>query len=253
MEEINISQNITSIVDAKKIIEAISSMNNRYETSKKEAENLILDLSDSSSQIQKANDDTSIARRIGGFSSETLLNLITGSSNAAQTSVTSISKLIKNTNENTKILAELIGKLAMLSGLSFEKISQTTAELEVLANNLVASSGGDSEQASQIKRIILAHINKIKEDKNKSDKIEFNFKIIDNKLIELTDKLNITSLENENKIKLIHNLLNSKSEEDFVKILKKQKKIINGLIVFTTCMFLIILVFILYYFQYSTS
>jgi hypothetical protein len=252
MKEVIISQNATSLVEAKKIIDSISVINNKYEESKKTATNLISSVNDSSKLIQKAKDDSSITRKVFGFSSESLLELIYESNNAMHSSVSSISKLIQNNNDNSKLLAEMISKLAMLSGLSFEKISETTEQLEEMAKNFEQNSSGNTEQAGQIKRVILAHINKIKEEKNKADRIEFNFGVINDNLKKLNEKLNANNIENEKRIILIQELLNSKSEEHFIKIQNKQKKIINFFAVFSVVTFLILTSFVVYYFNVTS-
>ncbi|MFH6993694.1 hypothetical protein [Flavobacterium sp. FlaQc-48] len=245
MKDVTISENTTSIVDAKKIFDSISLINNKYEGSKKEAIDLIDKVNKSSEHIQKAKEDSSIKRKVFGFSSESLLELIYESNNAVHSSTSSISKLIQNNNENTKLLAEMISKLAMLSGLSFEKISETTAQLEEMAQNFEESSSGNTEQASQIKRVILAHINKIKEEKNKADQIEYNFGEIN----KLNENLKLANIENERKILLIEKLLKTRSEDHFIDIQNKQKKIINALAIFSILTFGLLVTFLLYYFK----
>lgn len=271
MKEVISSESITSIVDAKKIIDSISVINNKIEESKKTATSLLNSVNDSSKSLQKAKDDDSFSRSVFGWSSETLLGFIIESNNATHSSVSSISKLIQNNNDNSKLLAEMIGKLAMLSGLSFEKISETTAQLEEMAMNFEQNSSGNTEQAGQLKRVILAHINKIREEKNKADRIEFNFGVINDNLKELNEKLNSINIENEKKIVLIQELLNSKlninniendkeivlfpellnskSEEHFLKIQKNQRKLINYLGVFSLFTFIILISFLIYYFK----
>ncbi|TDE44396.1 hypothetical protein E0I26_08475 [Flavobacterium rhamnosiphilum] len=274
MKEVYISESVTSIVNAKKIIDSISVINNKIEESKKTAENLIENINQSSNLLQKAKNDNSITRKVFKWSTETLFSFIIESNNATHSSVSSISKLIQNNNDNSKLLAEMIGKLAMLSGLSFEKNSETTAQLEEMAKNFEQNSSGNTEQARQIKRVILAHINKIKEEKNKADRIEFNFGIINDNLKELNKnlnainiendkkialiqeslnaKLNVNNIENNKEIVLIPELLNSKSEEHFVKIQNKQRKLINYLGAFSLVTFLILISFISYYFNVNS-
>lgn len=242
MQEVIISENVTSVVDAKKIIDSIAVINNKIDESKQTAENLIKSVNSSSESLQKAKNDDSYTRRFLGWKSETLFEFIIESRNITHTSVSTISKLIQNNNDNSKLLAEMISKLAMLSCLSFEKISETTEQLEEMAKNFEQNSGGYKEQAGQIKRVILAQINKIKEEKNKADRIENNFK-------ELNEKLNVVNTENEKRIILIQELINSKSEEHFIKIQNKQRKLINYLGVFSLVTFLILISFISYYFN----
>jgi len=241
------SEKNTSIIEAKKIIESISGINDKIEESKQTAENLIRNINDSSNSLQKAKNDESFTRRFLGWKSETLFDFIIESRNITHSSVSSISKLIQNSNDNSKLLAEMIGKLAMLSGLSFEKISETTAQLEKMAVNLEQSSNGNSEQAVQIKRIILAHINKIKEEKAKTERIQSKFEGIDYYFTELNAK----NIENEKKIALFQELINSKSEEHFIKVLKKQKIIITIFAVFSVITFLMLMSFVIYYFNHN--
>lgn len=250
MKEVIISENVTSIVDAKKIIDDISVINHKYEESKKEAISLIGNIDKTSEKIKKVKDDPSYKKKLFGPSKEDLLTLIFEENNAMHSSISSISKLIQNNNDNSKLLAKMISKLAMLSGLSFEKISETTAELEEIANNLEQTSGGNTKQAGQLKQVILSQINKIKEEKNKADKIEFNFGVINDNLKELEEKFNMINLENEKKIILIQELLNSKSEEHFIKIQNRQGKLINYLGVSILITFLILFTFLIYFFYY---
>lgn len=67
----------------------------------------------------------------------------------------------------------------MLSGLSFEKIRETTAELEDIASQIEKSSSGTKVQGLQIIRIILSQIEKFKEEKRRADRIQSNFDVID--------------------------------------------------------------------------
>lgn len=250
MTKENISENTTSIVDAKKIFDSISLINNKYEVSKKDAIELVNKVNLTSELIQKAKDDSSVKRRLFGFSSESLLDLIYESNNAIHSSTSSISKLIQNNNDNTKLLAEMISKLALLSGLSFEKISETTAQLEEMAYNFEQNSDDNTEQAGQIKRIILAHINKIKQDKNNADQIEYNFGVINNNIEKLNENLSSVNLENEKRIVLIEKLLKTKSEDHFINIQKKQRKLINGLMAFSIFTFMALTIFLIFYFKY---
>lgn len=249
MQEVIISENVTSIVDAKKIIDSISVINNKIDESKQTAVNLIKTVNDSSNSLQKAKDDDSFTRRFLGWKSETLFDFIIESRNITHSSVSSISKLIQNNNDNSKLLTEMISKLAMLSGLSFEKISETTEQLEEMAKNFEQNSGGNTKQAVQLKQVIISHINKIKEEKNKADKIEFNFDVINDKLKKLNEKLNTNNFENEKSIILIQQLLNSKSEEHFLKIQKNQRKLINYLGIFSLFTFIMLISFLIYYFK----
>lgn len=250
MQEVIISENVKQIVNAKEIIDSISGINDRYEQSKKLASGLINSINESSKSLQKAKDDNSISRNVFGWSSETLLSFIIESNNATHTSVSSISKLIENNNENSKLLAEMLGKLAMLSGLSFEKISETTAQLEEMALNFEQNSSGNTKQGGQIKQVILAHLNKIREEKNKEDRIEFNFGVVNENIKDLNDKIKTLNIENEKRIALIQKQLNSKSEKHFIDVQNKQSKIINFLGVFSSVTFLIILSFLIYYFYF---
>jgi hypothetical protein len=249
MKEAFITDNTTSIVDAKEIIDSISRINSKLYESKNTAENLINNVNESSESLVKAQNDNSIRRRIGGWSSESLFSFIVNCNNATHTSVSAISKLIQNSNDNSKLLAEMIGKLAMLSGLSFKNTSETTAQLEEMAKKFEQSSSSSTEQAVQIKRVILAHINKIKEEKKIADKIEFNFGVINDNLKKLDEKLNANNIKNEKRIILIKELLNSQSEEHFIKVQNKQKKIIDFFAVFSVVTFLILISFVVYYFK----
>ncbi|MEN9909254.1 MAG: hypothetical protein RLZZ540_2403 [Bacteroidota bacterium] len=238
-------ENATSIIDAKNIVNSISIINNKLDESKKNAENLINNINKSSESLVRAKNDNSLKRKIFKWSTETLLDLIVESNNATHSSVSSISTLIQNSNDNSKLLAEMIGKIAMLSGLSFEKLSETTTQLEEMVIKLEQNSSGNTEQADQIKRIILAHINKIKEEKTKTERIESKFEGIDNCLTQINAK----SIENEKGIILIQELINSKSERHFIKVQNKQKKIIIFLFIFSIITFLTLILFIAYYFN----
>ncbi|WP_296623213.1 hypothetical protein [Marivirga sp.] len=239
MKEVNISDNVTKIVDAKKIIDKVTLVNDRYETSKARTKYLLSHINSAKNSIDKVYRGEK-GNSWGSLDKDALLDLIKDVNNASSKSISSISELIINNNENSKLLAEMITALAMLSGLSFEKISETTAELEEIASQINDSTSGNEEQGKQIKRIVVSQIEKIKEEKKRADRIEYNFSVINE---------NLRGFEKGFKFK--NDGINNKIEEiesGLVKTIKSQKYKISLLYVFSITNLLIILGFIIYFF-----
>lgn len=214
MEKIETLEKTESTVDAKEIIGSIPGIINRFEKSKNSASQLIQNVKNSSSTLRKAKNDDTFKRKMFGWSSETLLDFIIQSNNATHTSVSSISKLITNNNENSILLAEMIGKLAMLSALSFKNTSEVTTQLETMAKNFEKQSNNNTVQAGQIKKVVLAHLNKIKEEKEKADKIDSNFNSVNNNLVELNNQFVQLKSNYQNRIGSLEESLRSTKTEN---------------------------------------
>ncbi|RXP63502.1 hypothetical protein EC396_01470 [Lutibacter sp. HS1-25] len=245
MKEVEISENVTSIVDAKKIIDKITLVNNRYEESNRNAKSLLSNINRAQSSIEEVCNGKK-GRSWGSLDKQALLDLIKEDNNATSKSISSISKLITNNNENSKLLAEMVGALAMLSGLSFEKISETSAELEGIINQIKESSNGNEVQGNHIKRIVISQIEKTVEERKRADKIEYNFGIINDNIREIDKKLKLEKIATSNKIENIETLINVISEKKNEKTLSNQKKKINLLIIFSMTNLIIILGFLFY-------
>lgn len=242
MKEIEITEDVTSIVDAKKIIDKITLVNDRYEESNRNTKYLLSNINSAQNSINDVCSGKK-GRSWGSLDKDALLDLIKEDNSATSKSISSISKLITNNNENSKLLAEMVGALAMLSGLSFEKISETSAELEGIANQIIESSSGNKLQGKQIKRIVVSQIEKIKEERKRADKVEYNFGIINENIKEINEKLNVE----QNKIAKIEKLVLIKSKKDFANTLTSQKKKIKLLTLFSIFNLIIILGIIFYF------
>lgn len=246
MEEVVISENVTGIVNAKKIIDKISLINDRYDQSVQNTKNLLSNLNIAQNSIEAVYNKDKGRNWVGGIQKQALLDLINEGNGATSKSISSISHLIQNNNENSKLLSEMVSALAMLSGLSFEKISETTAELEEIVNQINESSSGNAVQGKQIKRIIVSQIVKIKEEKKRANDVEFNFSIINENIKKIDEKLKLEKSETYNKFEKIEKLVNITSEKHFAKTLSHQKKKINLLTIFSVINLLILLGFIFY-------
>lgn len=241
-----ISENVTGIVNAKKIIDKISLIEDRYNQSIQNTKNLLINVNVAKNSIEAVYNKDKGRNWVGGIQKQALLDLIREGNNATSESISSISKLIQNNNENSKLLSEMVGSLAMLSGLSFEKISETTAELEEIVNQINDSSSGSEVQGKQIKRIVISQIEKIKEEKKRADMVEYNFGVINENIKEVKEKLNSRILEVNTKINKIEGLWSSKLGKQFENKMSIQSKKINLLTIFSVINFMIILGFIFY-------
>jgi uncharacterized protein YukE len=212
MKEVEISQNVTSIVDAKKIIDKITLVNDRYEESNKNTKYLLSNINRAQNSISDVCNGNK-GRSWGSLDKAALLDLIKEDNTATSKSISAISKLITNNNENSKLLAEMVGALAMLSGLSFEKISQTSAELEEIVNQIKKSSSGNEVQGNHIKRIVVSQIEKAVEERKRANKIEYNFGVINENVKEIDQKLNLQKSESGYKIQAIEKTVVSQNDK----------------------------------------
>jgi hypothetical protein len=278
MKEVEISGNVTSVIDAKTIIDKITLVNERYEESNKNTKYLLSNIDRARNSINDVYSGKK-GRSWGSLDKDALLDLIKDVNNASSKSISSVSKLITNNNENSKLLAEMVGALAMLSGLSFEKISETSAELEAIVNQINQSSNGNEVQGNHINRIIVSQIKKTVEERKRADRIEYNFGVINENIKEIDQKLNveknkIAQIEKlvqikfdknfgvinenikkinqklnaeKNKIAQIEKLVQIKSEKGFGTILSSQKRKISLLTIFSITNLIILLGFIIYF------
>lgn len=180
----------TNLVHAKDIIENIKLVDERYKTSNERTKSLLKHINEAQTSINQVVNKKK-GHSWGSLDKDALLSLIIDVNRASSRSVSSISDLIKNNNENSKLLAEMISALTVLSGLSFKQISETTAELEDIANHLQQSTNGSNVQGIQIKRIIVSQIEKFKEEKERTEKNETNFDVIFKKLQESEEQLQL--------------------------------------------------------------
>lgn len=227
MKEVVISDTVKGIVKASDIVNKLKKVENRYESSKKQVNNLYKDLDSVRTSIFKTNEKKILWIETGNYKTKDLFKLIQESNNANYKVGIKTSELIKNINENSIALSEMTGDLAMLTGLSFKKISETTEELDKLSNKLKKGINGVGGNSNNIERVILSQINRVKEEKRKQEKYDYNFRVINDNLKELQKQVKDYKKEIDRKNKEIKRLFQSSSEDHFIKVLKRQKKMIN--------------------------
>lgn len=221
MKEVDVSETTGGIVKAGAVINKIKEVDRRYELSKMKSENLLNDLNETSNIIN--NTDTNFW---GNYRKDDLFSLIRESHNSTLKTTKITSDLITNSNENSKILSEMIGALAMLSGLSFEKISENSTELEEITKELEKGVDGVDDNSTNIKRVVVSQINRVKEENKKQEKIDYNFGVLNENFKELQIEFKEYREVNEKKIKEVKKLYQTSSEDHFIKRLKKQKTMI---------------------------
>lgn len=243
MKEVIISETAKSVVEAKTIINKIESVNKRYEASNQKAKKLYTELNKTKTSISKTE---SAWYKLGtGYNSTDLYNLIQESHEASLITTKNIYELIKNNNENSKQLSEMVSALAMLSGLSFKRVSENTAQLEELANSLESSEDNTGSNSIHIKRVVLSQINKVKEDKKRQEEIDYNIGILNENIKELEGKINDVTKEFKANIKQLNLLFSSSSEEHFLRVLKKNKILIK-FILYLNVLFVLLFLFLFY-------
>ena len=221
MKDILISETATSIVSAGKIVDNLNKLEERIQLSKSHAKTLFKDLDNSSNSIENTDE-----KFFGGYKTKDLFILIQDNHKTDVKTTRVVNNLIKNNNKNIEDIARMIGSLAMLSGLSFEKLSENTTELEEISNQLKSESNNSNDTSKNLKRVIISQIDRVKEEKKKQDKIDYNIGILNENLKELQQEFTILKKVNNEQTKEIKNLFHSTSEEHFIKKLKWQKKCI---------------------------
>jgi len=221
MKDITISDTAKGIVSAGKIINNLNRLDERLELSKNQAKNLFKDLDSSSNSILNTEE-----KFFGGYKTRDLFNLINENHNTDVKTTRIINNLIKNNNENIKDMSKMISSLAMLSGLSFEKLSESTTELEEISNQLKNGVNNSSDNSKNLNRVIISQIERVKEEKRKQERNDYNFGVLNGNLKELQIELNNYSEDTNRKVKELKSLYHSSSEDHFIKIFKRQKKMI---------------------------
>jgi len=221
MKEVLISDTATGVVSAGQIVSNLNKLEERIESSKAIAKNLFNSLDNSSNVIESTD-----KRFFGGYSTTDLYELIRDNHKSDVKTTEVVNKLIKNNNENIKDMSKMIASLAMLSGLSFEKLSENTTELEEISNHLKKGVDNSSKNSENLTRVIVSQIDRVKEEKKKQEKIDYNFGVLNNNFKELQIEFNEYNKVNDKKIKEVKKLYQVSSEDHFIKILKRQKVMI---------------------------
>ena len=221
MKEVLISDTATGVVSAGQIVSNLNNLEERIESSKAIAKNLFNSLDNSSNVIESTD-----KRFFGGYSTTDLYELIRDNHKSDVKTTEVVNKLIKNNNENIKDMSKMIASLAMLSGLSFEKLSENTTELEEISNHLKKGVDNSSKNSENLTRVIVSQIDRVKEEKKKQEKIDYNFGVLNNNFKELQIEFNEYNKVNDKKIKEVKKLYQVSSEDHFIKILKRQKVMI---------------------------
>lgn len=226
MKDIIISDTATGIVSAGKIVNRLNKLDERIELSKSQAKNLFKDLDISSNSIEKTE-----KKFFGGYKTKDLFDLIIDNHNTDVKTTKIVNNLIKNNNENIKDISKMIGSLAMLSGLSFEKLSENTTELEEISNQLKNGIDHSSDNSKNLKRVIISQIDRVKEEKKKQEKNDYNIGVLNENFRELQIDFKEYRKGTEKKIKEIKGLYQTSSEDHFIKTLKRQKIMIYTLFI----------------------
>jgi DNA repair exonuclease SbcCD ATPase subunit len=196
MKEVIISETANGIVRASVVINKIKEVGKRYELSKTKSQNLLNDLNTTTTSI--ANTETNFW---GNYRKDDLFSLIREShdSNLKTTKITN--ELIQNSNANSKDLSEMISALAMLSGLSFEKIAETSSELEEITKQLEQGVDNVGDNSNNIKRVVISQISRVKEERRKQERIDYNFGVLNNNFKELQLEFNEYKVGSEKELK----------------------------------------------------
>lgn len=226
MKDIIISDTATGIVSAGKIVNRLNKLDERIELSKSQAKNLFKDLDISSNSIEKTE-----KKFFRGYKTKDLFDLIIDNHNTDVKTTKIVNNLIKNNNENIKDISKMIGSLAMLSGLSFEKLSENTTELEEISNQLKNGIDHSSDNSKNLKRVIISQIDRVKEEKKKQEKNDYNIGVLNENFRELQIDFKEYRKGTEKKIKEIKGLYQTSSEDHFIKTLKRQKIMIYTLFI----------------------
>ncbi|MCG8732589.1 hypothetical protein G1K46_06170 [Tenacibaculum finnmarkense] len=250
MKEVRISETANGIVKVGSVVNKITDVNNRYELSKEKSENLLNDLQQTTTSIA-----STTTNFFGNYRKDDLFDLIQESHNSTLKTTIITNELIQNNNENTKVLSEMISFLAMLSATSFQKISETSSELEAITEELEKGVGKIGGNSTNINRVVISQIKKVKEEKQKQEDIDYNFGALNENFKELNVKLQdykesslkelkelkelyeISSKELNVKfqdykesslkeLKELKELYETSSEDHFIKTLKRQKTMI---------------------------
>lgn len=221
MKEIVISDTATGVVSAREIVSNLNKLEERIESSKAIAKNLFKSLDNSSNAIRSTDSGF-----FGGYSTKDLYHLISDNHKSDVETTRVVNNLIKNNNENIKDMSKMIASLAMLSGLSFEKLSENTTELEEISSHLKKGVDNSSNNSKNLTRVIVSQIERVKEEKKKQEKIDYNFGILNSNFKELQVDFKEHKKDTEKKIKEVKKLYQTSSEDHFIKILKRQKTMI---------------------------
>ncbi|MBD0824458.1 hypothetical protein [Aestuariibaculum marinum] len=188
MSEIIEIEEKDGIVKFENIINDLTGLEGKINQGKNDIAKLHYQLKQSKSSIEKAKSEKDKKVFVffdKGISNEGLFNLIVDSDRSYSKTFKRVSDLISSGNNNMLLLSKMIGSLAMLSGLSFEKIMESTDELKNLSELLEQSSDVSGVHGDQINRILKSHINKLREEKQKHQKIEFNFRLLNDRMLEI--------------------------------------------------------------------
>jgi len=183
MKGVIILPTANEIVKIGTVINKIKKVDRRYELSKTKSESLLNDLEKTTTSIESTSTNF-----WGNYRKEDLFYLIQESHNSTLKTTKITNELIQNSNENTKALSEMIGILAIFSGLSFQKISETSSELEAITEELEKGVDKIDGNSTNINRAVISQIKKIKEEKQKQEDVDYKFHVLEDELTELQTK-----------------------------------------------------------------
>ena len=129
-----------------------------------------------------------------------------------------INSIITELNKIDQGSLKLITILAGLSGMTYKRISDAFAVIEDTEKILDKNSNISSEQGHLIKEVVKLHIERIKEDKERFEKIDNFISQFDNIIVE---KLKISESENKENLIELRNKM-SKLEDNVIKECEKR-------------------------------
>lgn len=192
MEEIIITDNVKAIVDAKSIINNIEKINKNSDEIEEKINQLLEALKNKNSHINIANEkgNEKLLWIKKGLSNDDLFSLIKDENKQNNQRAELTFDLLRKEFENTKVISDQISSLAFLSGLSFEKIMESTSDLEKISNQLFNSENNVGSTKHNLNLLAKSHFDKILDEKKRYDRIEFNFGVLNSNTKELDIKLN---------------------------------------------------------------
>lgn len=228
MQEVIISENTDNIIKSGQVLTSLNKIDNRLKESEERIGHLMSNLNNSEGDIAKVvNGDKGRSWLFGSIKKEALLELIQDENKAVSETVSSISKLIQSSNENSKVHSEMISGLAMLSAMSFKQISESASEVEALTGLLTENSEGDNNRDGQIRDIVKYHIQSKKNENEWKNSIEYNLGVVNNNIKDTSRKIekNISNLNN--KLNSSIESLDEKVSNDLQSEIKRTTKIIK--------------------------
>ncbi|WP_066219698.1 hypothetical protein [Formosa haliotis] len=256
MKDIIISKNPNGIIKSQEIYKALKSVESRLYESEQRATNLLENLNNSKGDIQKvvSGEEGKPWWLLGTIDKEKLLDLIRKENNAVSKTISNISKLLVNSNRNTRTQSEMIRGLTILSTMSYTQLNESVREIKVLKKQQSENVNAGYERDNNIDEITNFLLEKKKDEYDWKNYVESNLDSLNNRpggnINKSEEKLNFKISEINRKINKIENSLSRRSEKKSVNTLKNQKEKINLMTMICITNIIIILGLILYIMKY---